>query len=170
MLDEIDREFVIDGQEFDQPDQLEIRPVIGATLRTDIASSVEIGALVRYETRFKDVTHDGSFENRFRLRPYIDFTFCENKEAGTSWHNKYEIEPKYVIGEGGDYSFLNSVQARATIGYSFSRSLSLDLRYVHEWGRSDSGADWKDSFDSIFLQFTMILGKEKPSKPMDIDD
>ena len=166
LSDEFNREIIAGDTALDQPDEIEIRPLVGVTAATDIAPDVEIGGLVRYEARFKDVTGDSSFENRFRLRPYIDVTFAADAQAGTSWHAQFEFDAKYVIGEGsaGDhYSFFNSFFPRMIIGYAFSKSLTVDFKYSRQWSRVDSSADWEPSDDTFTVQFVKSLNPNEMS-------
>lgn len=157
--DEFNREIVLDGTELSQSDEIEIRPLVGVTAATYIAPDVEIGMLVRYEARFKDVTGDSDFENRFRLRPYIDATFAVDDQAGTSWHAQFEFDSKYVIGEdsGDHYSFFNAYFPRLIVGHAFSRSFTIDFKYSRQWSRAATNASWEPSDDTFTVQFVKSL-------------
>lgn len=158
--DEFNREISAGDTVLDQPDEVEIRPLVGVTAATFITPGVEIGALVRYEARFKDVTEDPDFENRFRLRPYIDATFAADAQAGTSWHAQLEFDAKYVIGRDSTndhYSFFNAYFPRLIIGHAFSRSFTIDFKYSRQWSRADTSAGWESSDDTFTVQFVQSL-------------
>jgi hypothetical protein len=138
----------------DLDDQLEIRPVMGVTVKTKLSDAIEIGTWLRYEARFRDVGGNDDFESRLRLRPYIDASFAE--EGDTAWHVRLEAEPKYTIDEGDD--FFNGATFRVSVGHSFSRSLSVDLKYSHDWTRATPGAAWRSSNDMITLQVVQAFG------------
>lgn len=161
---ETGREVLFNGQQQSLDDQLEIRPVIGLTLHTHVTPEVEIGAWTRYEARFMDVTGDEDFENRLRVRPYIDYAFAQDPAASSGWHVRAEIEPKFVAGtdpEIGSYAYVNAIMPRAVIGYRFDPSLSIDFKYSHEWSRPEPGSGWDDSNDMFTLHLTKIIGLTK---------
>ena len=172
---ETGREVLFNGQQQNLDDQLEIRPVIGLTLHTHLAESVEIGAWSRYEARFLNVTGDEDFENRVRVRLYADYAIGQDMEAGTGWHLRAEVEPKFVAGtdpEIGRYAYVNAIMPRAVIGYRFDPSLFVDLKYSHEWSRPEPGAGWEHSNDMFTLHLTKIIGLTKMMawRPAQIDE
>lgn len=172
---ETGREVLFTGQQQSLDDQLEIRPVLGLTLHTKITEDVEIGAWTRYEARFMDVTGDEDFENRIRVRPYVDYSFGVDQQAGSGWHLRFEVEPKFVAGtdpEIGSYAYVNAIMPRAILGYRFGPSLSIDLKYSHEWSKPEPGAGWEDSNDMFTLHLTKIMGIKKAMawRPAQIDE
>ena len=172
---ETGRDVLFNGQSQGLDHQLEIRPVIGLTLHRKLTDQLELGAWTRYEARFMDVTGDESFENRIRVRPYLDYAFAQDASQGSGWHIRAEVEPKFVAGtddEIGSYAFVNAIMPRAVIGYRFDPSLSVDLKYSHEWSRPDPGAGFDDSNDMVTLHLTKIIGLTKLMtwRPAQIDE
>ena len=141
----------------DLPNQLEVRPVVGVTYKTELSSAVELGAWLRYEARFRDVGGNDDFESRLRLRPYIEATFAEKED--TAWHVRFEAEPKFTIDDG--VGFFNGATARFSLGRSFSRALSADVRYSHDWTRPTPGSDWRSSNDMITIQVVQAFGLKR---------
>ena len=132
-------------------DKLEIRPVAGLSYRARLSDVVEVGAWLRYEARFLDVSGNETFQSRLRLRPHIDYKFGTNPGKAGSWHLRTEYEPRYVDGNGS--SFFNGQQVRLTLGYKVSERLMVDFRVARDWTRNSSSADFSPTNDSFTLQF-----------------
>lgn len=135
-------------------DKLEVRPVLGLTYKTSLSPQVEVGAWLRYEARFQDVTGADTFQNRIRLRPYVDFKFGKTPGKPGSWHARTEYEPRYVFGNGS--SLFNSQQIRQAIGYKVSNQLTIDLRYSRDWNRQSAAAEFGRSNDAITVQVNQV--------------
>ena len=95
--------------------------------------------------------------------------------TGSGWHVRGEVEPKFVAGtdpEIGTYAYINAIMPRAVIGYRFDPSLSADLKFSHEWSKSEPGADWEASNDMVTLHLTKIIGLSKMMtwRPAQIDE
>jgi len=136
------------------PDKLEVRPVVGVTYKRALSPQVEVGAWLRYEARFQDVTGADTFQNRLRLRPYVDFKFGANPGKPGSWHARTEYEPRYVFGDGE--GLFNSQQVRQAIGYKVSNQLTIDLRYSRDWNRKSAAAEFGRSNDAVTLQVNQV--------------
>jgi hypothetical protein len=154
----------------DRPDKLELRPVVGITAKHEITPNLEVGAWLRYEARFLDVTGKSTFQNRLRLRPYVEYQFGDSPGRPGSFRAKMELEFKYAIDSR--YAYLNAVMPRASIGYVVSPTVSLDLRFSREWGRSVPGARWLPTQDMVTLHLVQIFGLERgrSHRPVQIDD
>ncbi|MBU3672871.1 MAG: DUF2490 domain-containing protein [Sinobacteraceae bacterium] len=135
-------------------DKVEIRPVLGLTYRFVVTPRVETGFWLRYEARFQDVTGDGNFQNRMRLRPYLDFKFGADPGKPGTWHARTEYEPRYVFGNGA--SFFNSQQIRQAVGYKFSNRLTIDLRYSRDFSRRSTAEGFSRSNEAWTLQFNQV--------------
>lgn len=142
--------------------RLEIRPVGGVTYRTRLSDVVEAGAWLRYEARFLDVTGNESFQNRLRLRPYVDYKFGRSPGAAGSWHLRGEYEPRYVFGGGS--SFINGQQFRLTAGYKVADNLMADLRFAHDLSRPSRSSSFSATNNSVTLQFNYTLGAPSARK------
>ncbi|WP_293857556.1 hypothetical protein [uncultured Alsobacter sp.] len=153
-----------------RPDKLEVRPVLGITAKHEVTPNLEIGAWLRYEARFQDVTGRSTFQNRLRLRPYVEYQFGDTPGKPGTVRAKLEVEPKYIIDDR--FNYLNAVMPRLSLGYVVSPTLSFDVRVSREWGRATPGAKWRPTQDMVTLHIVQVLGVEhaKARRLAEIDD
>jgi hypothetical protein len=137
------------------PDQLELRPVAGLTYKTPLSDALEFGAWLRYEARFVDVTGRDAFQNRLRLRPYLDYELNETPDKTGSWHVRLDFEPKYVFDT--NYGFVNAMTLRPIIGVWVSRTLLVDFRYGRDWTRTTPQAPWLPTNNTFTLYLTQTF-------------
>jgi hypothetical protein len=142
------------------PDKLELRPVVGLTYKLPLPDEFEFGAWLRYEARFLDGTGIDTFQNRLRLRTYLDYKLNETPDKTGSWHVRLDFEPKY--GFDTNYGFVNAMTLRPIIGVWVSPTLLVDFRYSRDWTRATAQAPWLPTNNTFSLYLTQTFGDGGP--------